>query len=113
MDEGCAYAWTLCGYEAVEMEEYERAMAFYRTAIRTDARHYNAWYVFFFRTGRHRRLIKKRYGMGLVYLKTDRPRYAEHHFRRAVEINPTNPVLLCCVGMVSYESFYPLEANDD
>lgn len=51
--------------------------------------------------------------MGLVYLKTDRPRYAEHHFRRAVEINPTNPVLLCCVGMVSYESFYPLEANDD
>lgn len=68
---------------------------------------------FFFRTRRHRRLIKKRYGMGLVYLKTDRPRYAEHHFRRAVEINPTNPVLLCCVGMVSYESFYPLEANDD
>lgn len=48
MDEGCAYAWTLCGYEAVEMEEYERAMAFYRTAIRTDARHYNAWYVLFF-----------------------------------------------------------------
>lgn len=70
-------------------------------------------FFFFFRTRRHRRLIKKRYGMGLVYLKTDRPRYAEHHFRRAVEINPTNPVLLCCVGMVSYESFYPLEANDD
>ncbi|OXC67525.1 hypothetical protein AYX13_04034 [Cryptococcus neoformans] len=89
VDEGCAYAWTLCGYEAVEMEEYERAMAFYRTAIRTDARHYNAWY-----------------GMGLVYLKTDRPRYAEHHFRRAVEINPTNPVLLCCVGMA-------LEKSDD
>nr|KIR87804.1 anaphase-promoting complex subunit 3 [Cryptococcus tetragattii IND107] len=89
LDEGCAYAWTLCGYEAVEMEEYERAMAFYRTAIRTDARHYNAWY-----------------GMGLVYLKTDRPRYAEHHFRRAVEINPTNPVLLCCVGMA-------LEKSDD
>lgn len=48
LDEGCAYAWTLCGYEAVEMEEYERAMAFYRTAIRTDARHYNAWYVLFY-----------------------------------------------------------------
>lgn len=113
VDEGCAYAWTLCGYEAVEMEEYERAMAFYRTAIRTDARHYNAWYVlfffffFFFRTRRHRQLTKKRYGMGLVYLKTDRPRYAEHHFRRAVEINPTNPVLLCCVGMVSWGVILP------
>jgi hypothetical protein len=35
----------LCGYEAIEMEEYERAIAFYRTAIRTDGRHYNAWHV--------------------------------------------------------------------
>lgn len=45
IDPGCVYAWTLCGYEAIEMEEYERAIAFYRTAIRTDGRHYNAWYV--------------------------------------------------------------------
>ncbi|WWD17246.1 hypothetical protein CI109_101684 [Kwoniella shandongensis] len=89
VDPGCAYAWTLCGYEAIEMEEYDRAIAFYRTAIRTDARHYNAWY-----------------GMGLVYLKTGKHKYAEHHFRRAVEINPTNAVLLCCVGMV-------LEQSDD
>ncbi|ORX36601.1 hypothetical protein BD324DRAFT_455377 [Kockovaella imperatae] len=89
VDPGCAYAWTLCGYEAIEMEEYERAVAFYRTAIRTDARHYNAWY-----------------GMGLVYLKTGKPKYAEHHFRRAAEINPTNAVLLTCIGMV-------LEQNDD
>lgn len=48
IDPGCVYAWTLCGYEAIEMEEYERAIAFYRTAIRTDGRHYNAWYVFIF-----------------------------------------------------------------
>lgn len=40
---GCAYAWTLCGYEAVEMEEYERAIGFYRNAIKSDQRHYNAW----------------------------------------------------------------------
>ncbi|OCF36805.1 anaphase-promoting complex subunit 3 [Kwoniella heveanensis BCC8398] len=89
LDPGCAYAWTLCGYEAMEMEEYERAIAFYRTAIRNDSRHYNAWY-----------------GMGLVYMKTGKTRYAEHHFRRAVDINPTNAVLLCCVGMV-------LEQSDD
>ncbi|WVF71504.1 hypothetical protein IAT40_006310 [Kwoniella sp. CBS 6097] len=87
LDPGCAYAWTLCGYEAMEMEEYERAIAFYRTAIRNDSRHYNAWY-----------------GMGLVYMKTGKTRYAEHHFRRAVEINPTNAVLLCCVGMVLEQS---------
>ena len=33
----------LFGVWCWEMEEYERAIAFYRTAIRTDARHYNAW----------------------------------------------------------------------
>ena len=42
-----------------------------------------------------------RYGMGLVYLKTGKPKYAEHHFRRAAEINPTNAVLLTCIGMAS------------
>ncbi|KAK4685351.1 anaphase-promoting complex subunit 3, partial [Tremellales sp. Uapishka_1] len=86
IDPGCAYAWTLCGYEAIEMEEYERAIAFYRTAIRNDSRHYNAWY-----------------GMGVVYLKSGRNKYAEHHFRRAAEINPTNAVLLCCIGTVLQE----------
>lgn len=83
VDPACAYAWTLCGYEAIEMEEYDRAMAFYRSAIRADARHYNAWY-----------------GMGLVYSKTGKPKHAEHHYRRAAEINPTSPVLLMCIGSV-------------
>lgn len=79
----CAYAWTLCGYEAIAMEEYERATAFYRTAIRADARHYNAWY-----------------GLGLVYMNMAKFRHAHHHFVRALEINPTNAVLLCCLGAV-------------
>lgn len=43
IDPECAYAWTLCGYEASEMDEYDRAMGYFRNAIRTDARHYNAW----------------------------------------------------------------------
>lgn len=38
-----AYAYTLAGYEAVELEEYERAVRMYRLAIRTDGRSYNAW----------------------------------------------------------------------
>ncbi|RSH87314.1 anaphase-promoting complex subunit cdc27 [Saitozyma podzolica] len=82
IDPGCAYAWTLCGYEAVEMEEWERALG--SIVPRSE----------------------RTYGMGLVYLKTGKPRYAEHHFRRAAEINPTNAVLLCCIGMV-------LEQTDD
>ncbi|WVW83972.1 hypothetical protein I302_105995 [Kwoniella bestiolae CBS 10118] len=89
VDPSNAYAWTLCGYEAIEMEEYDRALGYFRGAIRCEGRFYNAWY-----------------GMGLVYMKTGKIKYAEHHFRRAVEINPTNAVLLCCVGMV-------LEQSDD
>lgn len=80
-------AWTLCGHEALAMEEYERAIAFFRTAIRCDARCYTAWY-----------------GMGFVYLRQGKLRHAEHHLRRAAEINPSNPALLCCIGTVLEKS---------
>ena len=83
LDPGCAYAWTLCGHEATAMEEFDRAIAFFRTAIRSDARHFNAWY-----------------GMGVAYMKMGKNRHAEHHYRRAAEINPSNPALLCCIGTV-------------
>jgi anaphase-promoting complex subunit 3 len=46
----CAYAWVLCGFEAVEMEEYERGLGYFRIAVRSDAegsvgkgRGYHAW----------------------------------------------------------------------
>jgi anaphase-promoting complex subunit 3 len=42
---GCAYAWTLSGHEAVSMEEFDRAIAFFQTAVRIDRRHFNAWFV--------------------------------------------------------------------
>jgi hypothetical protein len=42
--------------------------------------------------------------MGLVYLKQGKPKHAEHHFRRAAEINPSNAVLLCCIGAVGQVS---------
>ncbi|KAL7421649.1 anaphase-promoting complex subunit cdc27 [Cryptotrichosporon argae] len=83
LDPGAPYAATLAGHEAVELEEYERAAQCFRTALRNDARHYNAWY-----------------GLGLVYLRTGKARHAEHHFRRAAEINPANAVLWCCIGDV-------------
>jgi anaphase-promoting complex subunit 3 len=49
---GMAYAWVLCGFEAVEMEEYERGLGYFRCAVRSDSessqgrgRGYHAWYV--------------------------------------------------------------------
>ncbi|PUU84078.1 hypothetical protein B9Z19DRAFT_1098323 [Tuber borchii] len=78
-----AYAFTLQGHEHVSNEEYEKALASYRSAITADSRHYNAWY-----------------GLGKVFEKMGKFDTAEKHFRTASKINPTNAVLVCCVGMV-------------
>lgn len=43
-----------------------------------------------------------RYGMGVVYAKTGKLRHAEHHYRRAADINPSNAVLLSSIGSVSF-----------
>ena len=47
-----AYAYTLLGHEYVFVEELEKALVAFRTAVRLDSRHYNAWY-----------------GIGLTYFK--------------------------------------------
>lgn len=41
-----------------------------------------------------------RYGLGTCYMRMSKIRMAEFHFRKAVEINPKNAVLLGCLGMV-------------
>jgi anaphase-promoting complex subunit 3 len=43
LDQNCVYAYTLAGHECVALEEWERATAFFREAIRRDSLHYNAW----------------------------------------------------------------------
>lgn len=43
LDPTCAYAFTLSGHESIE-EDLEKAVAFFQSALRTDPRHYNAWY---------------------------------------------------------------------
>jgi len=76
------YAYTLAGHEHVSNEDLDKAMACFRSALRTDERHYNAWY-----------------GLGTIYLKQEKYQLAEYHFRRALSINPRNAVLHCYLGM--------------
>lgn len=83
VDEDCVYAYTLSGHECVLLEEWERASGFFREAIRRDPRHYNAWF-----------------GLGNVYLKTGKTTLAEYHFRKALQLNPSNATIACCVGAV-------------
>lgn len=37
-------------------------------------------------------------------MKTGKYTLADYHFRRALEINPSNATLVCCVGSVSISS---------
>lgn len=43
LDPDSVYAYTLSGHECVVLEEWERALGFFREAVRRDKRHYNAW----------------------------------------------------------------------
>jgi anaphase-promoting complex subunit 3 len=78
-----AYAFTLQGHEHVANEEYDKALTSYRHGIAADKRHYNAWY-----------------GVGRVFEKLGNYEKASKHFEVASLINPTNAVLICCIGTV-------------
>ncbi|KAJ2627229.1 anaphase-promoting complex subunit cdc27, partial [Coemansia sp. RSA 1287] len=80
---GLAYAHTLIGHENVALDELDRAQRAFRTAIRIDPRHYNAWY-----------------GLGVSYLRLGKPDLAEYHFKRALALNSQNPLLLQSSGAV-------------
>ncbi|OSD02868.1 protein prenylyltransferase [Trametes coccinea BRFM310] len=82
LDPTCAYAYTLSGHESID-EDLNKAISFFQSALRADARHYNAWY-----------------GLGTCYMRMSKLRLADYHFRRASSIHPQNAVLLGCVGMV-------------
>ncbi|KAJ3391369.1 anaphase-promoting complex subunit cdc27 [Entophlyctis sp. JEL0112] len=85
IDGDCSYAYTLCGHECISMEDNEKALQYFRMALRCNKRHYNAWF-----------------GMGYVYLSQEKYDLAEFHFKRALEINNSNPVLILYMG-VTYE----------
>lgn len=43
LDPRCAYGYALSGHEALALDDQESAVGFFRTALKTDARHYPAW----------------------------------------------------------------------
>lgn len=83
LDPKFAYAFTLTGHEYVANEEFDKALLVYRHAISADNRHYNGWY-----------------GLGQVFEKLGKYDIARDHYMTAARINPTNPVLKVCIGLV-------------
>jgi anaphase-promoting complex subunit 3 len=89
------YTHTLSGYEYMANEDFDKAVACFRNAIRSDERHYNAWY-----------------GLGAIYHRQEKYDLAEYHFHRAVGINPQSSVLRCNLGMSQYSNGKSLQALD-
>lgn len=44
LDSERAYAYTLMAHEYIANEDFDKAISAFRNAIRSDERHYNAWY---------------------------------------------------------------------
>lgn len=82
LDPDFTYTHTLCGYEYMANEDFEPAMACFRQAIRTNERHYNAWY-----------------GLGCIYHRQEKYDLAEYHFERACQIHPSSSILRCNWGI--------------
>lgn len=89
---GYAYAYALAGHEAKALEQPDRAVAFYRAAIRADQRHWNAWA-----------------GIAEVYDKGQQWDLAEYHWGMALRINVDNAVLWDLYGRVSSSREWSVE----
>ncbi|TKY86119.1 hypothetical protein EX895_004944 [Sporisorium graminicola] len=77
-----AYAYTLAGHEAHDLGLHDEAIAYFRSAIRCDRRHWNAWA-----------------GLGRVYLGIGEHEHAAcKSLQQAIALNPGNHVLWDLVG---------------
>lgn len=77
-----AYAFTLAGHEAHDLGLHDEAIAYFRSAIRCDRRHWNAWA-----------------GLGRVYLGIGEHEHAAcKSLQQAIHINPGNHILWDLVG---------------
>lgn len=93
VDSTFTYAYTLCGHELVASEKIDKAVAMYEHALNLDPRHYNAWW-----------------GLGNIYLRQEEHENAKYHFYKALQVNSSNSVLRCYLGMVLSSVKQPLLA---
>jgi anaphase-promoting complex subunit 3 len=75
--------------------DFDKAIACFRNAIRSDDRHYNAWY-----------------GLGAIYHRQEKYDLAEYHFERAASINPQSSVLRCNLGVSQFSNGKAYQALD-
>lgn len=95
LDPNFTYTHTLSGYEYMANEDFDKAISCFRQAMKTDQRHYNAWY-----------------GLGAIYHRQEKFDLAEVHFEKAASIHPTSSVLKCNLGIAQYANGKAYQALD-
>ena len=78
-----AMAYTLCGLEYVLLEDFEQAGTYLEKAVCINPRDFKAWY-----------------GLGDICFKTEKYVLCEVYLSRALEIHPTNLVLMNQMALV-------------
>ncbi|CAH1766223.1 7206_t:CDS:10, partial [Entrophospora sp. SA101] len=83
LDPSFTYAYTLSGHESMASGDVDKAVEYFRKALHTNERHYNALY-----------------GLAKYYETSGQIENAELHYRKAMDINPKNVALLCSLANV-------------
>ncbi|KAG9584863.1 TPR-like protein, partial [Aureobasidium melanogenum] len=93
VDPEFSYAWTLMGHELLTNEEFDAALASFRKGVGSERRGFGAWY-----------------GLGKCYERMGKWDEAQRHYRIAFGINPSNPVLAVCIGVIMEKLHHPKAA---
>ena len=93
LDPKFSYAHTLLGHELLTNEEFDSALTAYRSGVGAERRGYAGWY-----------------GLGRCYERMGKYDDAERHYRIAASINPSNAVLIVCIGVVLEKLRHPRQA---
>lgn len=77
------YAYSLLGHELIILNDLSRASQAFRRAIICMPNDYRPWY-----------------GLGLVHYKEEQLQLAKVNLVKAVQINPTNIIVLCQLSVI-------------
>lgn len=87
LDRNCGMAFTLCGHEYFEIEDFEESERQYRKGFTVDRRNYKAWW-----------------GVGNIHLKQEKYDKALRTFNYAAQIYPKSSFIHTYIGMALMHS---------
>jgi anaphase-promoting complex subunit 3 len=87
LDKLCGMAFTLCGHEYFEIEDFEQSENYYKKGYTVDKRNYKSWW-----------------GVGNIYMKQEKYEKALKNFNMAARIYPKSSFIHTYIGMAFMHS---------